>query len=675
MNIKSLSTGALIFGAVGTGVTFAADARQNPYIDRGTHYELPVVSDIPQDEKVLIAKDKAAMTLTGWRGEYAITIEPQIPGAAFGASKDIDRSFKTQADRPLLSKKMEFTSGDVTAFVEPKEGSENEFDIDFTLNAKPDTNVFEYTIKGANDFDFLYQPELTPEEIAEGAERPENVVGSYAVYHKTKANHRVGDTNYATGKAFHIYRPKAIDADGNEAWAELNYVDYFNHEYGVLTVTVPQEFLEKATYPVRVDPTFGYTAAGASRGCFSSTVACGTSFILLSEGTVSSIHVFAQDVSGVNDGKTAIYDTSGNLQYGDNAGFHFNSASGQWETISGLSTNLTIANYVLFVQHETGSQNTFGYDTVVNVSGATPSKTYANNWSNPFSFTLAPNSSLYSIYVTYSCTTSTCTDIFESQGDNVWVAPTGVTTADVACWGGGGGGFDDNTGSNGGAGGGGGAFASSTVAVTPGNTYTVTVASSSPNSSPTTGKFSQFIADDKTVLACGGTGGTSASANGVGGTTACSIGDVEFAGGAGGDANTTGDIGGGGGGSAGPHGAGGNGANGYLTSFRGGGGGGGNGGSSATTDAGGASTNGGAGGNGGNATNGSPGTSNANGGGGGGGGDDGTNGGHGGLPGGGGGGSEGIGGQGAPGQCTITYTVAASGGDAALPDDSLVIFE
>src|SRR3990167_10044130 len=126
------------------------------------------------------------------------------------------------------------------------------FEIEIILKDRPDINTFDFTIDGADNLDFFYQPPLTQKEIDEGASRPDNVIGSYAVYHKTKANHRVGSINYATGKAFHIYRPKATDANGAEVWAELNYPN------GTLTVTVPQKFLDDAVYPVRVDPTFGY---------------------------------------------------------------------------------------------------------------------------------------------------------------------------------------------------------------------------------------------------------------------------------------------------------------------------------------------------------------------------------------------------------------------------------
>lgn len=252
---KRYLAGLAATATLGAGGVTVADRQANPYTDKGAHYELPIKTDIPQGERVEIAKDKAELTLKGWNDEYAITITPQIPTASLGA---IDRPFNTPADRPLLSKKMEYREGEVTAFIEPKEGTENEFDIDFTLHSRPDTNIFTYKIEGAEDFDFFYQPELTAEEIAEGAQRPDNVTGSYAVYHKTKANHRVGDTNYAAGKVFHVYRPKAIDANGEEMWAELTYAD------GVLAVSVPKDWLTKAAYPVVVDPTFGYTTQGAS---------------------------------------------------------------------------------------------------------------------------------------------------------------------------------------------------------------------------------------------------------------------------------------------------------------------------------------------------------------------------------------------------------------------------
>jgi len=146
---------------------------------------------------------------------------------------------------------------EVHQYDKPDASEEGGFEFEWVLNKKPISNVLSTTIE-TKGLDFFYQPELTQEEIAEGGERPENVIGSYAVYHSTKSNHKVGDKNYKSGKAFHIYRPKAIDTNNNESWCELNIGG------GILTVTTPQKFLDTATYPVRIDPTFGYTSIGAT---------------------------------------------------------------------------------------------------------------------------------------------------------------------------------------------------------------------------------------------------------------------------------------------------------------------------------------------------------------------------------------------------------------------------
>jgi hypothetical protein len=87
------------------------------------------------------------------------------------------------------------------------------FEIEIILQEKPKSNVFAFQIEAAQDLDFFDQPKLSPEEIAEGAVRPENANGSNAVYPKTKANHRVGDTLYSTGKACHTYRSEGSFSD------------------------------------------------------------------------------------------------------------------------------------------------------------------------------------------------------------------------------------------------------------------------------------------------------------------------------------------------------------------------------------------------------------------------------------------------------------------------------
>lgn len=183
------------------------------------------------------------------------------------------------------------------------------FEIEVILPAAPPTNVFNFTIDGAQSLDFFFQPALTAPELALGWVRPANVVGSYAVYHKTKRDGRPGSTHYGTGKAFHIYRPEAIDALGQRVWCDLAYTA------PTLSVTVPLDFLASATYPIRVDPTFGYTTIGGSSG--SSAHGPPELFVCLFTspsdfGTATEMSIYLRHASTSSNAKAAIYsDSSG----------------------------------------------------------------------------------------------------------------------------------------------------------------------------------------------------------------------------------------------------------------------------------------------------------------------------------------------------------------------------
>ena len=378
---------------LGAGGVVVADERINPYTDLQTHYELDIKAEIEQGERVEISKDEPRMTLKGWNDEYAISIEPIFKGGV-----------KPTGNRPLLSDRVQYKSGDVTAFIEPK--SDTDFDIDFTLDVKPDTNVFEYKIEGAEEFDFFYQPELTAEEIAEGASMPDNVVGSYAVYHKTKVNNctNCGHALYATGKVMHIYRPKAIDANGAETWAELSY------ENGVLSVTVPQKFLDEAVFPVRVDPTFGYTSAGATSQNSGSTsdLYDGTHSRLGAAGTVDSISFYAKVASaGSVNFKGALYLVSDASLVSSGTEVSVNSTTPQWWISTGPSVSITAQNYYIVYGADNTAQAVLTYyDT--EASSNRPSDTFTYS-TFPATARLISSARIFSIYATYTASASTPT--------------------------------------------------------------------------------------------------------------------------------------------------------------------------------------------------------------------------------------------------------------------------
>jgi len=128
------------------------------------------------------------------------------------------------------------------------------WDIEFS--EKPDTNVFTWELKCSNSIDFYYQGELTQDEINDGCTRPVDVIGSYAVYCNKKNN------KYKTGKICHIPRPFVIDNDNKTEWCVLKI------ENNTLTITLPETFMQNASYPVTLDPTFGYNSTGASTSVF-----------------------------------------------------------------------------------------------------------------------------------------------------------------------------------------------------------------------------------------------------------------------------------------------------------------------------------------------------------------------------------------------------------------------
>lgn len=193
---------------------------------------------------------------------------------------------------------------------------EGGFKVDIILSEKPDTNVFCYAIEGAESYDFFYQAPLTPEEIAEGSSRPPEIEGSYAVYHKTLANHRIGGQNYATGKVMHIPRPQVWEIGNEEAttvWADLSY------DEGQLCVTVPQDYLDKADYSngVRVDPTFGYTSSGASSAIFSNAGSAlgsvSNTYTANTGDTITSYTIVCNKVSADSNVSISAYSVSGGL--------------------------------------------------------------------------------------------------------------------------------------------------------------------------------------------------------------------------------------------------------------------------------------------------------------------------------------------------------------------------
>jgi hypothetical protein len=276
------------------------------------------------------------------------------------------------------------------------------------LKAKPLKNSFSFWINAQN-LKFFYQRPLTEEfnpddcvELSEiyarlrnGGEfrRPENVVGSYAVYHNFKR-----DNQYQTGKAFHIYRPQLVDASGAKAWATLNIDEHL----GIMIITLPEDFLDKATYPVVVDPTFGYTSIGASDVSGPGNYKSACRYQLTESGSITKITLYSKSDSGTLNAKCGHYnDNSGapNAKRGESSAVSVNTTYA-WRDFTYSSPVAENAGYywlaeikdaTIWVKYDSGPANQLAYNA----------DTYSDGFSDPFG-TPSYGPYMTSIYATYT---------------------------------------------------------------------------------------------------------------------------------------------------------------------------------------------------------------------------------------------------------------------------------
>lgn len=273
-------------------------------------------------------------------------------------------------------------------------GLGRDFKMEITIKSKPASNQLVFYLTGWENFDFYYQPPLTQWEIDNDFVRPENVVGSYAVYHKTKR-----DNQYKTGKFRHIYRIKFTDSVGTWVWATLFISN------GLYVVTIPDPFLDSAVYPIRANDTFGDQNQGGSytscnsrvKGYLATSGAAGT-------GTSMSVYIEGGGSSPYHDIGTHIYvDEDNLLANGDTTVITIDDTGTKQYTLT-FATGPTIdasTTYLLAVWGKPGQYTaSVHYD-----EGGTASYDDYNSsqWNWPTSaFSSESPARLYSIFVTYT---------------------------------------------------------------------------------------------------------------------------------------------------------------------------------------------------------------------------------------------------------------------------------
>ena len=337
-----------------------------------------------------------------------------------------------------LSKKMhspkltqEFSDFNVNLYPLWNFSENGAFEFEIILKQKPLTNKVTFNINDSG-LEFYYQPPLN-EEVNCSLEgcvacnathcwdengtithyRPENVVGSYAVYHSYKKNNE-----YKTGKLFHIFRPKVRDSAGNTTWCDL----HIDEAKGLLTITIPQEFLDKAVYPVTVDPTFGYESIGGSSTW--SGVPAGSCFLCPESGTLISITVYT-GFSINNVMGNAIYSGTcgniGNKLIEDSGNVPISTG---WNTNSNWETFSFEANTYYWLMAWFSGNTPYYYDTVETEQYSYRSDVTFEEWPDPFSPTGYKNRKM-SIYANYT-SADTTPPTYSQNSTNSTIAGTPV---------------------------------------------------------------------------------------------------------------------------------------------------------------------------------------------------------------------------------------------------------
>jgi len=213
----------------------APDSSNGAYSFKDSSLNLEI--EIDQSEE---SRQNSSLTIFKWdkNANFKIVLPTQI-------------NLSEIADEVGISE-LRLSNGDIENRLYLK--SSNAFEWEIVLSEKPESNKLAYKIE-LDNLRFYYQDPDTFEAHKNEWDFNDNIPGSYAVYYSAGKHNR-----YKTGKAFHIYRPRAWNNDGDTVWCNLD----IDTSARTLAISIPQGFLDSTGYPVIVDPTFGCTYKGGT---------------------------------------------------------------------------------------------------------------------------------------------------------------------------------------------------------------------------------------------------------------------------------------------------------------------------------------------------------------------------------------------------------------------------
>lgn len=202
--------------------------------DCASHFIDQSVHDVPC--RVRFAPTDSLMSLSRWGGEASLVFAPGEEHAGQKSVRGNELFLKSEAT-PKRYHVFRRLDGE-------------RFEYDVVLLKEPETNVVEIELEFPDGLEFFRQPSAE-RLIASPFRCTPEVIESYAVYWKER------NGPYKTGKFCHIYRPEIRDARGRKVWGRLN----INGK--MMTITIPEDWLSDAAYPVVVDPIVGTQTRGA----------------------------------------------------------------------------------------------------------------------------------------------------------------------------------------------------------------------------------------------------------------------------------------------------------------------------------------------------------------------------------------------------------------------------
>lgn len=390
------------------------------------------------DVKVVLGDEKAQE----FKPEIEISRWDEV---SFRIKPDVSKVDQGKKGLTIVNGKVNYTTPDID--YEMYEEGEN-YKYIWYLKKKPASNIVSFEIE-SQDLDFYYQPPLNEEMKNEkcwtatctamdccGSHRPEDVVGSYAVYHSTKGGLDIkgAEKQYKVGKVAHIYRPKLIDSNDWEVWGDL----HIDAEQGIYRITIPQDFLDKAVYPIKSNDTFGNTDIGGTLDSDMEDQMSGLSVTPSKNGKATKVTAYCDGYS--HESKIALYKDSDDSLIEDSVSDEVTLTSYDldWHDYT-LSDSPIISssfahNIVFWAGSDTGGVS-MRYDHLTDSS-----RHNATNYTGTFPSTTTFSDSYYnySMYVTYDpaaqITTSDVTNIASTSAKFNAELDIGVSTSSNVYW-------------------------------------------------------------------------------------------------------------------------------------------------------------------------------------------------------------------------------------------------